>query len=195
MAVRLHNYIVVIGGRDRNDQPVSTHVIWMYNVYTDQWRKYDATGEKSAPPALAGACATAIDTDIYMFGGFNIELLRHTNEIWKLTRAPQGYFDWSKLIFQHDKKLPSPRVGHSGWEYEKHLWIFGGDVQVSSKHLNDHGDFSDLYTNQLLCYDPSTQMWTNPQCFGSLPSPRSDHSTDIIRDKVWLFGGIGSGNR
>ena len=46
----------------------------MYNVYTDQWSKYHIPGENSAPPAQSGACATAIDTDIYMFGGFNIEL-------------------------------------------------------------------------------------------------------------------------
>ena len=93
VVVRLDNYIVVVGGWGRDRKPVSTHVIWMYDVYTDQWSKYHLPVEKSAPPALSGACATAIDTDIYMFGGFNIELRRHTNEIWKLTRAPQGYFD------------------------------------------------------------------------------------------------------
>ena len=190
VAVRLNNYIVVIGGWDRNHQQVSTHVIWMYNVYTDQWSKYHIPGKKSAPPALSGACATAIDTDIYMFGGFSDELGRHTNEIWKLTRTPQGYFDWSKIIFQHDEKLLSPRKGHSGWEYDKCLWVFGGSGPVSPESLNDHGDFSGIFTNQLLCYDPSTQMWTNPECFGAVPTPRSDHSTDIIRDKVWLFAGI-----
>ena len=164
----------------------------MYNVYTDQWSKYHLPVEKSAPPALSGACATAIDTDIYMFGGFNRELRRYTNEIWKLTRAPQGYFDWSNIQFQHDEKSPSPRMGHSGWEYEKYLCIFGGYGQFSSKYLNDHGDFSGAVTNQLLCYDPSTQMWKNPQCFGSIPSLRSHHCTDMIRDKVWLFAGIDS---
>ena len=161
----------------------------MYNVYTDQWRKYDIPGRKSAPPLLGCACATAIDTGIYMFGGVNVELKRKTNELWKLTRAPQGYFDWSKINFQHNVKLPSPRIDHSGWEYETCLWVFGGESPVSPEYLNDHGDFSGQYSNQLLCYDPSTQMWTNPECFGSVPSPRSDHSTDMIRDKVWLFGG------
>ena len=83
-------------------------------------------------------------------------------------------------------------MGHSGWEYEKCLWVFGGEGPVSSEYLNDHGDFSGIFTNQLLCYDPSTQMWTNPQCFGSVPSPRSHHCTDMIRDKVWLFAGKGN---
>ena len=175
-------------------KPVSTHVIWMFNLYIDQWSKHHIPGRKSAPPALAYACAAAIDIDIYMFGGLNTALRKQTNEIWKLTRAPQGYFDWSKIEFQHYVKLPSPRCGHSGWEYEKCLWIFGGSGLDSSEYLNDHGDFSYGFSNQLLCYDPCTQMWTNPQCFGAVPSPRGAHSTDIIGDKVWLFAGIDSSN-
>ena len=83
VAVRLNNDIVVVGGLDRDCRPVSTHVIWMYNVYTDQWRKYCVPGRKSTPPALAGACASVIDTVIYVFGGRSIKLMRRTNEIWK----------------------------------------------------------------------------------------------------------------
>ena len=33
-------------------------------------------------------------------------------------------------------------------------------------------------------------MWTNPQCFGDVPSPRLDHASTIIKHKVWLFGGF-----
>ena len=193
VAVRLDNYIVVIGGFNRYIDIASTHVIWTYNVYTDYWRKYHTPGSKSAPPPLQGTCATIIDTDIYMFGGYNPKSWRNTNEIWKLTRAPQGHFDWSKIEFHHDAKLPYPLTGHSGWEYEKYLWIFGGTSNglVSSKYLNDHGDISGIfqYSNQLLRYDPSMHIWTNPQCFGAVPSPRKGHRSDVIRDKVWLFGG------
>ena len=46
--------------------------------------------------------------------------------------------------------------------------------------------------NQLLCYDPNTQKWTTPQCFGDVPSPRLGHASTISKNKVWLFGGIGS---
>ena len=194
VAVRLNNYIVVIGGFDRNNKPVPMHVIWLYNVYTDHWRKYHTPGSKSTPPPLEGTCAAAIDADIYMFGGYNTETCRLTNEIWKLTRAPQGCFDWSKIEYQDDVKLPSPQTGHSGWEYDKYLWIFGGDGLGSPEYLDDHGDFSNGFSNQLLCYDPSMHMWTNPQCFGAVPSPRWAHSTDIINDKVWLFGGEDSSN-
>ena len=198
VAVHLDNYIVVIGGRDMNYEPVPTHMIWMYNVYTDQWRKHQIPGQKNAPQALFMASGTAIGTDIYMFGGAESEVNSATNKMWKLTRSPQGCFDWSKIEFQHDIKLPLPRYGHSGWEYKDCLWVFGGcgiheNVLripiIAPKYLIDHGDYVHMSNNQLLCYDPSTQIWTNPKCFGTVPSPRACHSTEVIKDKLWLFGG------
>ena len=44
--------------------------------------------------------------------------------------------------------------------------------------------------NQLLSYDPDTNNWVNPQCFGSVPAPRWAHASAIIRGKVFLFGGF-----
>ena len=41
----------------------------------------------------------------------------------------------------------------------------------------------------MLCFDPSIPLWTNPQCFGAIPSPREQHSTTIKEGKAWLFGG------
>ena len=193
VAVRLNNYILVIGGMDMNDEPVSTHVIWMYNVYTDQWRKHQIPGQKNAPPQITSACAAAIGTDIYIFGGYD-KMKRVTNELWKLTKLPRGCFDWNKVELQQDVKLPSPRRDHSGWKYEECLWVFGGFGPFSCKYLNDHGAFSYQQNNQLLCYSPSTQIWKNLECFGAVPSPRRGHSTDIIRDKVWLFSGLYSSN-
>ena len=43
--------------------------------------------------------------------------------------------------------------------------------------------------NQLLCYDPTTQKWINPQCLGAVPCPRSSHGSAISKNKVWVFGG------
>ena len=43
--------------------------------------------------------------------------------------------------------------------------------------------------NQLLCFDPLSENWKNPQTFGTVPKPRADHGTAAIADKVWLYGG------
>ena len=61
-------------------------------------------------------------------------------------------------------------------------------------YLNDNGDIEVWLqgfgsNNQLLCFNPNIGNWTNPQCFGSIPTPRSHHASAMINDKVWIFGG------
>ena len=78
---------------------------------------------------------------------------------------------------------------------QENLWVFGGLGPSPESYLNDYGDteFEESFltrNNQLLCYDPHIQKWTNPKCFGEVPSPRSHHCCTIIRKKVWLFGGF-----
>ena len=46
-----------------------------------------------------------------------------------------------------------------------------------------------LKNNQLLCYNPNIQQWTNPKCFGAVPAPRSNHCSTIIKHKIWVLGG------
>ena len=201
VALRLNNNIVIIGGlnRDSSDKSlrilVPMHEIFMYNLYTEQWRnlKPHIPGNK-VPAPRCQARAAVIGKDVYMFGG-NPTLGNHYfNDLWKLTSITKGGFTWCEIEFQCDVKLPSPRKDHSAWEYEDCMWVFGGEVDFDhdqSEYLNDHGEFSDGFTNQLLCYDPSTQLWTNPQSFGTIPSPRRNHSTALIGDKVWLLRGCG----
>ena len=194
IAVRINSCIVVTGGVHvaNHHEVISHHVIWTYNVYTEKWRKHQIH-DKNIPPPLEGACAAAIGTDIYMFGGemYCVGILK-TNELWKLSIS-QGCFKWKKIDFQDDAKLPSPRTNHSGWEYAECLWVFGGYGMPSefdnTNYLCDHGVFSHRLNNQLICFNPFTKLWTNPPCFGAVPSPRYSHKTAIIKDKVWLFGG------
>ena len=51
---------------------------------------------------------------------------------------------WSKVVAQNKAKTPSPRLGHSGWEYEGQLWTFGGTglSLYLDDYLTDHGDFN-----------------------------------------------------
>ena len=191
MAVRLNNNIMVFSGQNEEYLPMSHSEIWKYNIYTGQWSKYELAG-RIAPPVVMDACAVAIGADVYMFGGLSLTSFRCTNELWKLTTTTQGYLNWSEIEFQRDVKLPSPRSCHSGWGYAGCLWVFGGSGPFSSNYLNDSGTLlHEDRNNQLLCYDSATQVWSNPQCFGAVPSPRSAHSTAAISEKVWLFGGGG----
>ena len=117
VAVRLNSSIVVTGGRDRNRGVIPFRVIWMYNLYTEQWRKHEISHENDVPPAVRHACAAGIGADIYLFGGStSFSTYDTSNEMWKLTGTTQECLNWIKIEPQQDVKLPCPRYGHSGWE-------------------------------------------------------------------------------
>ena len=101
-------------------------------------------------------------------------------------------------MIKHQEKTPSPRSGHmySGWEYAGKLWTFGGTGPSPDGYLNEHGHFQDVFdnnnvfNNQLLCFDPSRQEWTDINTSGTMPEPRITHAATITRGKVWLYGGL-----
>ena len=194
-AVRLDNFIIIFGGSldlcGIHPTPFSTDVIWRYNLYTDKWDKQATTTTRESPKPFDCAVAVLIEGIIYTFGGESEDFER--NELWTLSRTETGDFTWSFIKNQCDKESPSPRQGHTGWEYEGKLWVFGGRGPSPHHYLNNHGDIEGdiIRNNQLLSYNPKTSKWTNPQCFGEVPSPRSGicSSSTIIREKVYLFGG------
>ena len=121
----------------------------------------------------------------------NVVTIIKNNELWKLTRNTNGSFEWNRVLEKHKKKTPSPRIGHSGWEYDGKLWIFGclGPTNAPQYYLTEHGDFSGSFNNQFLHFNPVSSECTNLKCFGIVPSPRSYHATTVFRDTVWLYGG------
>ena len=185
---------MVIGGHNAKYEPTfPPHLIWEYNCYTEHWSACMILEGETAPLELADSSATAIGADIYVFGGLRVRkncTWRRTNDMWKLSKSTQEHFICRKIEFHGNEKLPSPRSGHSSWENRTCLWVFGGIGDSSTGYLHDYGEFLAYgVNNQLLRFDPWDKTWTNPKCFGTIPSPRYGHSTAVIRDNVWLFGG------
>ena len=184
------NCIIVFGG----DKKPALDNIYMYNLYTEQWRKYVIPDDKVAPHNTESCCALTWDTFVYIFGGivFKKNRARYTNAVWKLTTAGQCFI-WSKAKTRSRKKTPSPKIDHSGWVYLGKLWTFGGNGDDPAYYLNENGDFYEYENgyenNQVFCFDLSSQKWTNPKSHGTVPSPRSCHASTVVRDHAWVFGG------
>ena len=196
-AVHLDNYVIIIGGLKVHKSP-SAHVIWMFNLYTEEWIYYAIPkciiDRGDVPVPFREAVVVAINGIIYTFGGAEYKGYKSQlrNALWTLSKTETGCFTWSFIKFQHDKASPSPRRRHSGWEYAGKLWVYGGHGPSPESYLNDHGDIIGHFfaiNNQLLCYDPKVIMWANPQCFGAVPAPQHGHCSTIINHKVFLFGG------
>ena len=116
-----------------------------------------------------------------------------------MTRTRKRDFSWGEVTI---RKAPSQRYCPTGWAYAEKVWIFGGygPSPTAFGHLNDCADFlpsrhygNQGFNNQLICFDPTNQEWTNVNCSGTVPSPRYRHSSTINQDKVWLYGGLNGG--
>ena len=209
VAVRVKGCIIVFGGKSGLCENLMTE-IRIYNLYTEHWRKYYAPQIPECPPSSFFASAVAIGSAIYMYDA---------GLTWKLTKckdfpnkpqclwtwyscklAANGWVSplrlkWSKIQIKNDKE-PSPCRCQSGWEHNNKLWIFGGYGNEPTGYLSDHVEFLSPpgdnigYNNQFLCFDPVVQEWENLQCSGSIPSPRCYSSTAVVRNTVWLYGGM-----
>ena len=174
------------------DKLLSTRVIWKYNLCREGWKKYSIPNKRgAAPEPFYDAVAVAIKGTIYTFGGRDP---KERNALWTLNRTERGGFTWCFIKPQNKKESPSPRRGHTGWEYAGKLWVFGGAGPSPEGYLNCHGDVTRaplglLQNNQLLSYNPNTNKWENCQYFGAVPIPRFGHASAIIRKTVFLFGG------
>ena len=104
-AVRLHHYIVLFD--------MQTNVLWMYNLYTDKWKKrLVANLRQEVRKGLHMGCCATVGEYVYAFLG---DFHKRENDIWKLIRTKHGRFSWEKaVLIKHNLKKPSPRSSPVG---------------------------------------------------------------------------------
>ena len=175
-AVRLDHYIVVIMVITAKRKDIN--VIRTYNLHTEAWRKYIIPRGTEIPSKVSDTCGAVIRGDIYFY---------KLGSLWKLTSDENGCFTWKQL--KQNGEIPSPRSRCTTWAYKGNLWMFGGLIANVDWGLHDHGEFDGPYNNQLLQCNTVSEEWTNPKCNGAVPKPRWAHSTTVVGDNVWLFGG------
>ena len=182
---------------------IEMNTIWVYDLSTDQWERLVCLqGEYERPRRLAGMVAVVIGTDIYVHGGNTLGHLRKcTADLFKLSCIGKTV-KWNEILFGNiwltfDRKIPSPRTNHTGWEFNDKLYIFGGFGEPVNKYLHDsdevHGDNDDderyMLHNQMCCFNPQEKKWTVVKSTGDKPSARQGHATTKIHKTIWLYGG------
>ena len=212
MAVRIANSVVffagstflTIGGFEFDYAPLNN--IYIYNLDREQWSKHVIPKDEPVPQGTDGACAVAVGRDIFIHGGqvFDIDALQFkgiTGTLWKLSKTTCNNFKWHEVKFHSKKTIPSPRWFHRGWEYDDKMWTFGGMGSSPDGYLNNYGDWlgfkgglnpnisMSYFCNQLNCFDPTSQKWTDVQSAGAIPSPRDAFGCTKIKNKVFIHGG------
>ena len=188
IAVRRKDCIVFL----KSDGFDITPEIWIYNLWTEQWKTCQPLKGNGLPSRI-DVVGVEIRSVIYLFDSYSFE------HMWKLIPLRDNLFQGSKIsIGKNAVKLPAPRQHCSVWTYEDKMWIFGGSGRYFGRHyfIDAYGYF-EMYgswasNNQLLSYCPFTDIWTNVECLGDVPSSRSRAFSAIIKDKAWLYGGEGA---
>ena len=59
--ITLDNFVIIIGCKfkDAPSEPLSTHSIWIYNLYTEEWKKHLVPNTSCAPKSFDRAVAAA----------------------------------------------------------------------------------------------------------------------------------------
>lgn len=73
-------------------------------------------------------------------------------------------------------KIPAARTNHSMVTYNDKMCLFGG--------TNGFQWFNDVW-----CYDPAVNLWTQLDCIGYIPAPREGHAAALVDDVMYVFGG------
>ena len=162
------------GRRDLDD-------LHMLNIETWKWSKVTPKGK--GPEKRSGHQATACDSSLYVFGGWDSAKQFDDMFILDIAADPPT---WTQL----DSKMPSAVWNHAGcgvmaipsWK----IFVFGG-VGGELSEMNSLG----THSNSIMMLDTGTERWSTPKINGELPAARSDTTLtyDSKGSKLIIFGG------
>jgi len=140
------------------------------------------TGMKPGP--RDGHSATVVDDAMYIFGGFEDDTERFSQDVYRLCLKSMT---WTHVLTHGSP--PAWRDFHSASCLDNRLYIFGGrsdrDGPIHTRH--------EEYDNQLIYFDIRRSVWVNTLARNA-PLGRRSHSSFVFGGKVYIFGGY-NGNQ
>jgi N-acetylneuraminic acid mutarotase len=147
--------------------------LWAYDPTRNTWTELKPMGDSPPARSFHALVYDPITETTLLFGGRNDDGLM--NDTWAYDPADNTWTD-----LQPEGEAPSPRGFHS-LVFEpgsREVLLFGGEDR--------DGGLNDTWA-----YDPGTNVWTELDPAGELPSQRSGHSMIFEAESgtVILFGG------
>uniref|UniRef100_A0A8R1HQR6 Kelch domain-containing protein 3 n=1 Tax=Caenorhabditis japonica TaxID=281687 RepID=A0A8R1HQR6_CAEJA len=181
-AVEYDGKAYIWGGR--NDDYGACNLMHEYDPKQNVWRKVNVDG--FVPPSRDGHTAVVWNNQMYIFGGFEEDTQRFSQETYVFNFATNT---WRELATKNSP--PMWRDFHTASVIDGVMYIFGGRSdhagQVGDEHL--FHTTQDLYDDTLMALDLSTGEWTKLEVQGSRPGGRRSHSTWVYAGKMYMFGG------
>ncbi|GAP87221.1 putative kelch domain-containing protein [Rosellinia necatrix] len=175
------NAFIVYGGDTKIDEnDVLDETLYLLNTTTRQWSRALPAGPR--PSGRYGHSLNIVGSKIYIFGGQVEGYFMNDLSAFDLNQLQMPNNRWELLIENTESgvtstgKVPPARTNHSVVTYNDKMYLFGG--------TNGFQWFNDVW-----CYDPPANKWTQLDCIGYIPSAREGHSAALIEDVMYIFGG------
>ena len=132
------------------------------------------------PPSRVGGAMTAINNEIYLFGG------QCGDRINELKLLKYETLHWETVNTVKSMETPEPRDGHTLLNYKHYLVVYGGAGGFNSTlHTRTCSPLLHLFDTQAL-------QWKIHKPLGILPDPRRNHGAALIGNTMLIYGGIGN---
>ncbi len=162
--------VFILFGADSNGNALND--TQAYSVTDNSWSQVNP--QSALPPARKDSAASAVDGNIYVYGGRNGSGQLSTGSVWKLNYASGMIRQWTEGATHPDMA----RYGHTLTNVDGKLYVFGG---------SNGGSF----LNDLSYYDPESNSWTKITPGSDKPPARAFHNAVPGTGKITVLGGTG----
>ncbi|KAH8316207.1 hypothetical protein KR067_002171 [Drosophila pandora] len=155
-----------------------------------EWRKmYPESPETGISPCpRLGHSFTMVGEKIFLFGGLANESDDPKNNIPKYLN--DLYILDTRGVHSHNGKWIVPKTyGDSPPPRESHTGISFSCKNTGKLNLLIYGGMSGCRLGDLWLLDTDSMTWSKPRTLGQPPLPRSLHSSTMIANKMYVFGG------
>jgi len=179
-SVSTSSAVYVIGGR--NEQYFIFGDVWRFDLGSATWA-LDSAGGANAITARYFHSSVAIDSLIYVFGGYVASRQNIVNDLWAYDTTTKM---WQEILPDGSPGAPPRRHGHSAVvvaevDGSNSIVIFGG--YIGANGMNDVWKFN-----------LNSKAWSQVMPSGPLPPPRYGHSAvaaplSAQTTRMVVFGG------
>ncbi|KAI8682995.1 hypothetical protein LRP88_05036 [Fusarium phalaenopsidis] len=170
------NAFIVYGGDTKIDESdVLDETLYLLNTSTRQWSRALPAGQR--PSGRYGHSLNILGSKIFIFGGQVEGFFMNDLSAFDLNQLQMSNNRWEILVKgETSPKMPAARTNHTMITFNDKMYLFGG--------TNGFQWFNDVW-----CYDPAVNKWSQLDCIGYIPAPREGHAAALVDDVMYVFGG------
>ncbi|CAK9438733.1 uncharacterized protein LODBEIA_P29570 [Lodderomyces beijingensis] len=113
---------------------------------------------------------------LYLFGGQLENDVFNDLYYFELNSFKSPKASW-KLVYPLNNFKPPPLTNHSMSVHDNKIYVFGGVYN------------NERVSNDLWVFDPEEEKWTQVETTGTVPLPVNEHSSCVVNDKLYIYGG------